>query len=566
MMKRRTSGEETIPPLRTEQVRPQRGEAGTKPPPGVHKVEGDATMAAEKNVSETEVPAHPAEELFRKVFNASPMSLGLCTAEEGRFLDVNEQFLHLLGFRRDEVIGRTDLELAMWADPGVRARLFHMLAARQTVQDFECQVCTRTGERRDALISLQRVEAHRDSCLLFITQDVTERVKLEKQRRHSEKMEAVGHLAAGFAHDFNNILTVVQGHTSLLLVSSNLDAQSNRSLQQVSFAAERAATLTRQLLTFSRKQVMRPRALDLNQVIQGLADRLQGLLGENIRLKLDLAPELPAIHADNGMMEQIFLNLGLNAREAMPRGGEFSVKTTPVVIDPETARSGSEARSGLFVCVTASDNGCGMDTATLNRVFEPFFTTKDVGKGPGLGLATLYGIVKQHNGWTEVMSRPGDGTTFRIFLPVKEGAASAGQRSSASAAAGPKQRILVVEDEPPLRALVQSILERNGYRVTDAANGIEALRVWEEEHGEFDLLLTDMVMPEGMTGRELAAQLKAKKPALKVIYSSGYTPELLGPGMEGLCDGVNYLQKPYRPQILAQTVRACLEGVDTVKN
>jgi CheY-like chemotaxis protein len=256
----------------------------------------------------------------------------------------------------------------------------------------------------------------------------------------------------------------------------------------------------------------------------------------------------------------------MNAREAMPQGGDFLVKTTAVAIGPEAARQKSEARSGLFVCVTASDNGCGMDPATLSRIFEPFFTTKDVGQGPGLGLATLYGIVKQHNGWTEVASQPEHGTTFRVFLPVREGAASTTEKGAVSHAALPKQRILVVEDEPPLRALVQSILERNGYRVTDAANGVEALRVWEEHHGEFDLLLTDMVMPEGMTGRELAAKLKAQKPNLKVIYSSGYTPDLLGPGVEGLCDGVNYLQKPYRPQILAQTVRACLESVDTVKN
>jgi CheY-like chemotaxis protein len=195
----------------------------------------------------------------------------------------------------------------------------------------------------------------------------------------------------------------------------------------------------------------------------------------------------------------------------------------------------------------------------LARIFEPFFTTKDVGKGPGLGLAALYGIVKQHNGWTEVASQPGQGTTFRIFLPAKEGAEPLVPRGQASDAAAPRKRILVVEDESPLRVLVQSILERDGYQVRDAANGLEALRVWEEQHGEFDLLLTDMVMPEGLSGRELAAQLKAQKPSLKVIYSSGYTPDLLGPGMEGLCDGVNYLQKPYRPQVLAQTVRACLE-------
>jgi two-component system, cell cycle sensor histidine kinase and response regulator CckA len=529
-------------------------------------LKGGVVMTKEKARSKTEETACPADDLFRKAFDASPVSLGLCTVAEGRFIEVNQRFVHLLGFTRDEVIGRTDLDLGIWPDAGTRDRIFQALAERQTVTDFECRVRTKSGELRDVLISLERVEPCHDSCLLFLTHDISDRVKAEHQRRHADKMEAVGNLAAGFAHDFNNILTIVQGHTSLLLSAGQFDRQANRSLQQVSYAAERAAALTRQLLTFSRRQVMRPRPLDLNKLIQAVSDRLQGLLGDGIRLQLDLASELPPIHADMGMMEQILLNLAMNAREAMPQGGAFTLRSTTVAMDPEAAHERSEARTGLFVCVTASDNGCGMDAATLNRIFEPFFTTKDVGKGPGLGLATLYGIVKQHNGWTEVASQPGQGTTFRIFLPAQERAGLVAERSPAGAAAPLKKRVLVVEDEPPLRALVQSILERNGYCVTDAANGVEAIRVWEEHRGEFDLLLTDMVMPQGISGRELAARLKAQKPALKVIYSSGYTPDLLGPGIEGLCEGVNYLQKPYRPQILAQTVRACLDSVETAKN
>ncbi len=523
-------------------------------------------MSAERTCHENGTSKQP-EELFRKVFFASPVSLGLFTAQEGRFLEVNKQLLRLLGYTREEVIGHTDLELGIWADPSVRGQLFQMLTERQTVQDFECRVRTRSGELRDALVSLQRLEPQQDSCLLFLTHDITARVGLEAQRRHSDKLEAVGHLAAGFAHDFNNILTVVQGHTSLLLVSDKLDPQASRSLQQVSFAAERAAALTRQLLTFSRKQVMRPKTLDLNRLLQGLTERLQGVLGDNNRLRYDLGSSISPIHADPGMVEQIFLTLAMNAREAMLQGGEFTVRTTNVAIDTEAARLRSEARAGLFVCVTATDNGCGMHPSSLTRIFEPFFTTKDVGKGPGLGLAALYGIVKQHNGWTEVASQPGQGTTFRIFLPAKEGEEASIQNGQASDATTPCKRILVVEDEPPLRVLVQSILERDGYQVRNAANGLEALRVWEEQRGEFDLLLTDMVMPEGLSGRELAAQLKAQKPGLKVIYSSGYTPDLLGPDLEGLCDGVNYLQKPYRPQVLAQTVRACLkDAVASAKN
>lgn len=511
-------------------------------------------------------PVQITDQLFRRAFFASPVCLGLCTVQEGRFVDVNDRFLNLLGYSRAEVLGRTDLELGLWPDPAVRARLFESVAAQKPVVDFECQLRAKCGTLREVLVSMQPLGPQADSCLVFVTHDISERVAREHQRRQAEKLEAVGNLAAGFAHAFNNILTVVQGHTSLLLSYGRFDPQTSRSLQQVAQAAERATALTRQLLALGRRQAMRPRPVDFNQLVQGLAERLEGLLGEGIRLELDLGAGLPCIHADPDMLEQVLVNLALNAREAMPQGGQFSLKTALAVMDPDSIRLHTEARTGQFVCLTASDTGCGMDAATLNHIFEPFFTTKDVGKGPGLGLATVYGIVKQHGGWTEVTSQRGQGTTFRIFLPVQPVQAAAPVRLVSKPAAPSKNRILLVEDEPPLRALVQSVLERHGYRVVEAANGVEALRLWDEHQGQFDLLLTDMVMPEGISGRELAARLKARKPSLKVIYSSGYTPDLLGPGLEGLRDGVNYLQKPYRPQVLTQTVRACLEEAQPAPN
>ena len=506
------------------------------------------------------------DQLFRRVFFASPVCLGLCTVQEGRFVEVNDKFLELLDYSRAEVLGRTDLELGLWPDPAVRARLFETVVAGGAVLDFECGIRTKSGAVRQALVSLQRLGPEAESCLVFLTHDISERVRAEQQRRTAEKMEAVGNLAAGFAHDFNNILTVVQGYTGLLLSHGRFDPQTRRSLQQVAQAAERAAALTRQLLAFGRRQAMRPRTVDLNNLVQELADRLQVLLGEDIRLRLELSDGLPRIHADPAMLEQVLVNLTMNARDAMPQGGQFTLKSSVVIIDAESIRQHTEARTGQFVCLTAADTGCGMDAATLNHIFEPFFTTKDVGKGPGLGLATVYGIVKQHGGWTEVTSQRGQGTTFRVFLPVQSAQTPAATPLPARPAATSKHRILLVEDEPPLRSLVHSILERHGYQVTEAANGVEALRLWDQHQGQFDLLLTDMVMPEGISGRELAARLKAQKPDLKVIYTSGYTPDLLEPGLEGLCDGVNYLQKPYRPQLLTQTVRACLEGAQLVPN
>ncbi|HWQ90297.1 MAG TPA: ATP-binding protein, partial [Clostridia bacterium] len=390
--------------------------------------------------------------------------------------------------------------------------------------------------------------------------DVTDMLNLEAQFRHAQKLESVGQLAAGVAHDFNNILTVIQGYSETLLCKCRDDQGTASALKQISEAAQRAASLTRQLLMFSRKQVIQPKVLDLNDVLQNVANMLLRLLGEDVLLEACYAPNLPPIEADTGMMEQIVMNLAVNARDAMPKGGKLTITTEPVLIDEEYVRKRSDARCGEFIRLTVVDTGTGMDRRTLERVFEPFFSTKEVGKGTGLGLATVYGIVKQHQGWIEVQSELGTGTSFHIFFPVAARQAAREQERAhpAQGIRGGTETILVVEDEPVLRELVRTVLQQYRYKVVEAGSGCEALRLWDEFNGEVDLVLTDMVMPEGMTGAELAAQLKQRDPSLGVIYTSGYSAEIMG--MEFNQPGSYFLPKPYFPPQLASLVRTALDA------
>ncbi|HXT39796.1 MAG TPA: PAS domain S-box protein, partial [Candidatus Angelobacter sp.] len=390
--------------------------------------------------------------------------------------------------------------------------------------------------------------------------EFVERKQLEGRFLQSQKMEAFGQLAGGVAHDFNNILAVIMGYTSLTMEQEGLNDEVKEEMKQVYSAGERAANLTRQLLTFSRKKEMEVNALDLNGVIGNLAKMLGRIIGENIKLQCNYVSNLPTVQADEGMIEQVLMNLAVNARDAMVGGGQLTIGTERVVMDAHCVLANPEARAGEFVCVSVRDTGCGMTPEIKARIFEPFFTTKDVGKGTGLGLATVYGIVKQHQGWLEVESQVGAGTTFKVFLPASVRLAAAAEQAAGEAKArGGNETILLVEDEPALRTLGRAVLQRHGYRVLEASSGVEALEVWERNHGRVDLLLTDMVMPEGMTGRELAKQLKERKPELKVIYTSGYSLDSTATSFR-LREVKSFLQKPYHPQKLIKLVRETLDA------
>jgi nitrogen-specific signal transduction histidine kinase len=431
------------------------------------------------------------------------------------------------------------------------------------------QTCLATGQKRlgletrpgKSILSWSFYPIMASHVVHCYVEDTTERISLEEQLRQSQKMESVGQLAAGVAHDFNNILTIIQGHSGLLMSRPNLTPAMTTSIQAVSFAAERAASLTRQLLMFSRKQVMQPKPIDLKEVVSTMSKMLQRLIGETITLHCKYPTPLPPIKGDPGMMEQILMNLAVNARDAMPRGGELTITTDLVHINEAHAKLHRDARVGNFVCLEVADTGTGMDAATMKRIFEPFFTTKEAGRGTGLGLATVYGIVKQHTGWIEVTSQVGEGTTFKIYFPATARVTDSETEIivPTTDVRGRGETILVVEDEPVLRDLAQVILQDCGYTVIQAESGVDALTVWQKHEGRVDLLLTDMIMPDGLSGTDLAESLLGHKPGLKVLFTSGYNVDDLGADFVQK-NGSHFLQKPYTRLTLAKAVRDCLDG------
>ncbi len=395
-----------------------------------------------------------------------------------------------------------------------------------------------------------------------VAEDVTDQRELESQLRQMQRLEAVGQLTAGVAHDFNNVLAVVQGHADLLLLDAEPGSALEESLRQISQAARRAANLTRQLLAFSRKQVLQPRDVDLNEVIANMVKMLRRAVGEAVTVDLACADQPMPVHADVNMLEQVILNLAVNARDAMPKGGRLRLTTRHLDLDGNASHGQPSGGVGVHVCLSVSDTGCGIPPEVMPHIFEPFFTTKDIGKGTGLGLATVYGVVKQHRGWIHVDSKVGQGTTFEIYLP----AAGGGDGMTDDAHVLPPVQagvaaatVLLVEDETGLRDVATRVLRRAGYEVIEAGSGPKALEALRQRGRKVDLLLTDMVMPDGMTGSELAEQIMALHPGTKVILTSGYSNQLEDTSFL-LENGILFLPKPYSPQTLCEAVRKSLDG------
>jgi CheY-like chemotaxis protein len=363
------------------------------------------------------------------------------------------------------------------------------------------------------------------------------------------------------AHDFNNILAVIQMQSDLLKTGGKLSPAQFDFAEQIGAAVERAAALTRQLLLFSRKEILQLHDLDLNQSLNSMTKMLQRILGENIQMQFKFAPQPLFIHADAGMMDQVLMNLAINSRDAMPQGGRLVIETSIAEFDEAAARQSPQIRPGSFVCLSVSDTGCGIPAEILPKIFEPFFTTKGVGKGTGLGLATVFGIVQQHQGWIHVYSEAGHGTTFRIYLPWLSGTTdqTIAEKMLVVPMLGGNETILLVEDDAFLRVSVRKALSQLGYRLLEAGNAAEALEAWQLNRAEIHLLLTDLVMPGGMNGRELAERLLKENPQLKVIYASGYSAEVAAKNFP-LEEGVNFLAKPFQTFKLAQTVRKNLDA------
>ena len=481
------------------------------------------------------------------------------TAPDGRFLDANNALATMLGYGSVSELLSVNIT-SVYAQPEAREPLIAATLEKGFADGLELQWVRKDGQPLMVRLSARLIrDPNGEECFEGIVENVTEWRALETQLRQAQKMEAVGRLAGGIAHDFNNLLMVIKGHSELLMERTVPEHPDFRKIDQIKKAADRAATLTRQLLAFSRMQVMQPRVMDLNTTITEMGKMLPRLIGEDIELAILTKPHLGHVKADAGQMEQVILNLTVNARDAMPQGGKLLIETSNVELDEAYARTHPPLVPGRFVMLAVTDTGIGMDAATQAHIFEPFFTTKEKGKGTGLGLATVYGVVKQSNGFVWVYSEPGKGTTFKIYLPrVDEAPEKDSEKKRKEELPVGSGKILLAEDEREVREVTREFLELAGYTVIEAEDGMEALAMAEEQEGKIDLLVTDMVMA-GIGGRELAARLLAIRPELKVIYMSGYTEYANFKNEDFELRNV-MLQKPFTRAALAAAVHQILGG------
>ncbi len=479
---------------------------------------------------------------------------------EGTIASLNPAFETITGLRREEWVGQPFERLVHPEDLPLALELLGRVVRGELRPASQFRVRTAKGDYRVGEFSATpQLHEGRLVGILGIGRDVTERVQLEQQLRQAQKMEAVGRLAGGIAHDFNNILTAITGYADLLLEDLGATDPRRQDADEIHKAADRAAGLTRQLLAFSRQQVLQPTVLEVNKLVSDLEKMLRRLLGEDVELGTRLAPTTGRVKADPGQLEQVIMNLAVNARDAMPNGGKLTLETGNVDLDGAYAADHYPARAGPFVMLAVSDTGIGMSEETQVHMFEPFFTTKEKGKGTGLGLATVYGIIKQSGGFIWVYSEVGHGTTFKLYLPrVEELAERASQPAQAPArAARGTETVLVVEDEAPVRSVARQVLERHGYTVLEAPSAEAALDIVARYSGTIHLLLTDVVMP-GLNGRELANRLAGLRPDAKVIFMSGYTDDAVT--RHGVLEpGSAYVQKPFTPDAIARKVREVLD-------
>jgi len=501
-----------------------------------------------------------SELLFRRVFDQLPVGTALLTTD-GRFHRVNAAFCQMLGRSEDELRGITFLDITHPEDqPMSVAQVRELMDGRVEHIQMEKRYLRKDGEVVWGVVSVRviRDTEGRPLWTMPVVIDITERRRLEEQFRQAQKMEAVGQLAGGIAHDFNNILTAIVGYSEMLLEQVGPDKPMFGDLNQIYEGGRRAAALTQQLLAFSRKQMMQFEVVDLNEVLLRFQNLARPLIGEDIRLELDLAREPMAIFADTTQLEQVIMNLLVNSRDAMPNGGRIRIRTSPITVDEEFSRTHHPIRPGEYVELLVEDNGTGMDEDTKRHLFEPFFTTKQPGKGTGLGLATVFGIVKQMGGFVWVSSALGHGTVFRIQFPrPKEHVRTPPENEGARTAAVGHETILLVEDDTNVRQFTRTVLVRYGYRVIEAGHATEALDQLRAGGCCPDLIITDVIMP-GMSGRELAKAIRADRPSTRVLFTSGYIEDRVAPG--GVVEkGLDLLEKPFTATQLLRRVREILD-------
>ena len=514
-------------------------------------------LASAVEIKRNEQALRRSEARYRSLVQSSVYGI-YRSSLEGRFLDVNPALIAMLGYESPEQVLLLDPEKDVFAQADEHARLNDEFRRSGRLDGIEVKWKRKDGSVITVRISGRAVSSADEPAdvLEAIAEDVTDRRALEDQFRQSQKMEAVGRLAGGVAHDFNNLLMVISGYAEVILNQVNPSDTLHEKGKAIQLAADRATTLTRQLLAFSRKQLLELKVVDVNAIVQDMERLLRPLIGENIELITMLAPQAAHTRADAGQLEQVIMNLVVNAKDAMPAGGRLTIRTEQVTVDEHHRRGQHFIRIGNYVTLSVSDTGTGMDRETQSRIFEPFFTTKEKGKGTGLGLSTVYGIVKQSGGYVIVQSELGRGSTFHIYLPMVQGVSEQQSVSAPDPTLGGTETILLVEDEDSVRQLVRDTLSAKGYQVLEAENGEAGVAAAAGHNGKIDLVITDVVMP-GMGGREMVKELFHSRPGTKVLYLSGYTEDaIISDG--SIEKGTAFLQKPFTLQSLSRKVREVL--------
>jgi PAS domain S-box-containing protein len=507
----------------------------------------------------SEEAARESEERFRATFDQAAVGIGHTTLD-GRWLRVNQRLCDILGYTADELLARTFIEITHPDDLDFDvARLRQFMTNEIQTMSREKRFIRKDGTTVwvDLTVSMAHDPSGSPTYFIAVVQDISARKRLEQELLHAQRMEGVGQLAGGIAHDFNNLLTVIGGRCQIVLGQLGLADPLRRDLDLIAKTASRAAALTRQLLAFSRKQVLQPKVVDLNELVQNSTNLLKRLIGEDIELTFVPAPAATRVRVDPGQVEQVIVNLAVNARDAMAEGGRLTIETKAVALDAGYAMRHVDVTEGPYVMLAVTDTGSGMDAATQARIFEPFFTTKGPGKGTGLGLATVYGIIKQSGGHIRVYSEPGIGTAFKIYLPSTNVVAQPMSHEIADPLPRGTETVLVVEDEVEVRRLAKEFLEQLGYTVLEAVDAPDALLIAERHMGLIHLLLTDVVMP-GMSGRALTTKFTEMRPETRILYMSGYTDDAIV--RHGVLDaGVELLEKPFSIEVLAVKARAVLD-------
>ena len=525
-------------------------------------------QALERKHARAEEALRESEERFRQIYDETPIGYHELDTG-GRIIRVNRTELDMLGYPVEEMLGQP-----VWKFVLEEETTRHVIMAKIAGDVSFHETFERTYRRKDGttlpVLGKDRVIRDKGGRIIGIrstVEDITERrrseealQKSEEQLRQWQKVEAIGRLAGGIAHDFNNLLMTIKGCSEILLQECDAQDPRREEAEEIQKAAERATSLTRQLLAFGRRQILQPQVLDLNKVVTNMNKMLQRVIGEDIQLLTVLEPKLRPVKVDPGQIEQVIMNLAVNARDAMPRGGRLTIETANVFLDEDYAQRHVSVKPGSYVMLAVSDNGCGMDQETQSHLFEPFFTTKEKGKGTGLGLSTVYGIVKQSGGNIWAYSELGRGTTFKIYLPmvtqaVKEKYERTERRRISARGT---ETILLVEDEKAVRMMIRKTLESKGYTVLEAQHGQEALDICEHYSGPIHLMVTDVVMPE-MTGMELVKRIKQLYPEMKVLYMSGYNSDRVTIDCENLGKGIEFIQKPFTVYKLARKVREVLD-------